>query len=304
MLTLLSTGFLQGNTVASQTSEICNNSIDDDLDMKIDSEDSDCAQTGLNRSVWVYKSSIDLSQATIDDFYQKGIRTLYISGVYAGLDSSSQYSQLLSFINYAKSRGMTIYGVCLEDTKYIDYSESQLRSEFSAIVTKYKQIFNSGFVIDVEPHMLDDWSSSTEASYLKKYVSMSNILRSEADKHVVVFADTVPWWYHKKLKEVAGFPNGIDALGGHFIILMVYTRNAHDLANESNHIVIVNETDKPKVISLNITPSPDGDPYLSGSEITRGIRSLENLSTKNTDIIGVAFFKSNSLLRLPFQLFT
>jgi hypothetical protein len=286
----------------SPTSEICGNGIDDDLDGKIDSEDSDCALTGVNRSVWVYKSSIDLSQATIDNFYQKGIRSLYISGVYAGLDSSSQYSQLLSFINYAKSRGMTIYGVCFEDTKYIDYSESQLRSEFSAIVTKYKQTFNSGFVIDVEPHTLDDWSSSTEASYLKKYVRMSNILRSEADKHGVVFADTVPWWYHKKLKEVAGFPNGIDALGGHFVDLMTYTWTADSMRDRVQ--IIAGETTKPKSISINIRERVGGDPYLSGAEITKAITYLEELANINSDIIRVTFFEASSVLRLSPSLFS
>jgi hypothetical protein len=262
------------------------------------------AENEFNRAVWVYwdddESSI-LIRSTIDNFYQKGIRTLYISGVSEDMEKGSEYQRLQEFIEYAKSKGMGVYGIPFEDPGYVKYSESQLRSEFSAIVTKYKQIFNSGFVIDVEPHMLDDWSSSTEASYLKKYVRMSNILRSEADKHGVVFADTVPWWYHKKLQEVAGFPNGIDALGGHFVDLMTYTWTADSMRDRVQ--IVADETTKPKSISINIREREGGDPYLSGAEITKAITYLEELANINSDIIRVTFFEASSVLGLPPSLF-
>src|SRR5215208_1933177 len=55
----------------------------------------------FNRAVWVYwddDGSSILMRSTIDNFYQKGIRSLYISGVSEDMEEESKYQRLQEFI--------------------------------------------------------------------------------------------------------------------------------------------------------------------------------------------------------------
>jgi hypothetical protein len=93
---------------------------------------------------------------------------------YSDLDNGKRWydsiktSQYTSFINYARSNGMRVYAVTLEDPKYVLMSDEELRKAFGSFITKTRDVFDT-YVIDVEPR-----DSIQDKKQLKTYVYAIN----------------------------------------------------------------------------------------------------------------------------------
>jgi hypothetical protein len=235
------------------------------------------------RGVWIYaKDYTRVQNWMIDELLQRNINTIYFSevGDGDGWDDPDKASQYTSFINYARSNGMKVYAVTLEDPFYVLMSEAKLRQEFGNFIAKTKKTFDT-YIIDVEPHAINivygndypQWSTN-QKYYLDKYVRMSKILRSVANEHGVRYIDTIPPSYHEEMKSV-GITSGVDALSSHTINLMAYQNTVEKTMSSINQILA--DSKIRLVINVNIAQESE-EPYLEGQEIPQAINSLKQQS--------------------------
>jgi hypothetical protein len=235
------------------------------------------------RGVWIYaKDYTRVQNSMVDNMLRKNINTIYFSEVGDGKGwyDSAKASQYTSFINYARSKGMKVFAVTLEDPVYVLLSEARLRQDFGNFIAKTKNTFDT-YIIDVEPHAInhvygDDYRqwSTNKKYYLDNYVRMSKILRSIANEHGVRYIDTIPPSYHQTMKSV-GITSGVNALSSHAINVMAYQNTVQKMMNSIS--TIHDESNKRLVINFNINREFP-DPYLEGQEIPQAINTLKGQS--------------------------
>jgi hypothetical protein len=230
--------------------------------------------------VWFYTGDFSrIRNSMVDNLLQKNINTIYFSDLDDGKGwyDSTKVSQYTSFIGYARSNGMKVYAVTLEDPKYVLVSDEELREAFESFITKTRYVFDA-YVIDVEPHTINvkygnqypQWNTS-QKYYLENYVRMSKILRSIADEHGVKYIDTIPPYYHAIMTN-AGITGGVNQLSSHSINVMAYESTIEHIMNSTSKIR--QESNIRLVINIKIAKDPRDD-YLEGQEIPRAIETLK-----------------------------
>jgi len=235
------------------------------------------------RGVWFYtREFAKVQNSMVDTMLKKNINTIYFSAHGDGKRwyDSAKASQYTSFINYARSNGMKVFAVTLEDPAYVLMSEVQLREKFDSFITKTQKTFDT-YIIDVEAHAINlvygddyrDWNTNKEY-YLEDYVRMSKILRSIADEHGVRYIDTIPPYYHQLMKNV-GMTGGVNQLSSHSINVMAYQNTVEKTMSSISKIR--QEANIRLVINININKE-FSDPYLEGQEIPQAIKSLKEQS--------------------------
>ena len=232
--------------------------------------------------VWLYSSKFArLQNWMIDELLQRNINAIYFSEVGGDeWDDPEKASQYTSFINYARSKGMKVFAVTLEDPTYVLMSEDRLRQEFGNFIAKTKKAFDT-YIIDVEPHTINlmygddypEWNTNKKY-YLESYVRMSKILRSIANEHGVRYIDTIPPCYHTEMK-AQGITAGVNALSSHSINLMAYQDSVDRLMSSIEHILT--DSNIRSVININIAQE-SADPYLEDQEILQAINALKEQS--------------------------
>jgi hypothetical protein len=216
--------------------------------------------------VWFYSSKFaSVQNWMIDALLQRNINTIYFSevGDGNGWDDPDKASQYTSFIKYARSNGLKVYAVVLEDPLYALMTESELNAAFSDFISKTKDMFDA-YIIDVEIHAINtiypngDYLAYTgnEKFYLEKYVQMSKILRSIADEHGVKYIDTIPPQYHTQM--IAAYDSTLEGI--------------------MNSISKILEESKIRlVININIAKDSE-EPYLEAEGISWAIKTLKEQS--------------------------
>jgi hypothetical protein len=234
--------------------------------------------------VWFYSSKFaSVQNWMIDALLQRNINTIYFSevGDGNGWDDPDKASQYTSFIKYARSNGMKVYAVVLEDPLYALMTESELNAAFSDFISKTKDMFDT-YIIDVEIHAINtiypngDYLAYTgnEKFYLEKYVQMSKILRSIADEHGVKYIDTIPPQYHTQMI-AAGIIGGINQLSSHSINVMAYDSTPEGIMTSISKIL--EESKIRLVININIAKDSE-EPYLEAEGISWAIKTLKEQS--------------------------
>jgi hypothetical protein len=248
-------------------------------------ESDDTRSFGSNEvGVWLYsRKSAPVQNWMIDELLQRNINTIYFSevGDGNGWDDPEKASQYTSFINYARSNGMKVYAVALEDPLYALMTESELNAAFSDFISKTKDMFDT-YIIDVEVHAINiiypngDYLPYTgnEKFYLEKYVQMSKILRSIADEYGVKYIDTIPPQYHTQMI-AAGIIGGVNQLSSHSINVMAYYSTPEEIMTSISKIL--KESKIRLVININIAKE-SLEPYLEAEGISWAIESLKEQS--------------------------
>lgn len=252
--------------------------------------------------VWFYSKDFPNMQTSIvDRLIQRNINTIYFAAPddRTGWNDPVKSSQYVSFIEYARSKGMKVYAVTLEDPLFVLMTDRELNATFGGFISKTKHLFDT-YIIDVEPHAIDilypDHDppyKGNEKYYLQKYVQMSRVLRNIADKHEVKYIDTIPPYYHANMKEV-GIAGGINALSSHDINVMAYAGTIEDILDSTSKMRA--DSSKRLVISINVTPeSPD--PALAKDEIPRALRTLKQES------LSIGIWSAQNVVSLDARLF-
>jgi len=248
-------------------------------------ESDDTRSFGSNEvGVWLYsRKSASVQNWMIDELLQRNINTIYFSEVGDGYgwDDPEKASQYTSFINYARSNGMKVYAVALEDPLYALMTESELNAAFSDFISKTKDMFDT-YIIDVEVHAINiiypngDYLPymGNEKFYLEKYVQMSKTLRSIADEHGVKYIDTIPPQYHTQMI-AAGIIGGVNQLSSHSINVMAYYSTPEEIMTSISKIL--KESKIRLVININIAKE-SLEPYLEAEGISWAIESLKEQS--------------------------
>ena len=256
-------------------------------------------QNQLEIGVWLYVHCYyDLDYGQVDEFLSKNINTIYFSvqneDDCGGWDDPALFQKYGDFIEYARSQGMNVYAVTLENPNYIKQNYDELEDSFGNFINKTKEIFDT-YVIDVEPYDIEG-GAEPEAHpivYVPEYIEMSKNLRSIADDYGVKYIDTVPEWFHADIKNT-GIEEGLDALYGDGINIMTYYTTAEEVLSKIKDIRA--EVIKPYVISIKITEGLDA-PTLQENEISKTINLLRALS------IPIGLFEAVKVLQLPASFF-
>ena len=256
-------------------------------------------QNQLEIGVWLYVHCYyDLDYGEVDEFLSKNINTIYFSvqndDDCGGWDDPALFHKYVDFIEYARSQGMNVYAVTLENPNYIKQNYDELKYSFGNFINKTKEIFDT-YVIDVEPYDIEGGADpdADPNVYVPEYIEMSKNLRSIADDYGVKYIDTVPEWFHADIKNT-GIEEGLDALYGDGINIMTYYTTAEEVLSKIKDIRT--EVIKPYVISIKITEGLDA-PTLQENEISKTINLLRALS------IPIGLFEAVGILQLPFSLF-
>ena len=248
-------------------------------------ENDDTSSFGSNEvGVWFYSSRFaPVQNWVIDELLQRNINTIYFSevGDGNGWDDPDKALQYTSFINYARSNGMKVYAVALEDPLYALMTESELNAAFSDFISKTKDMFDT-YIIDVEIHAINtiypngDYLAylGNEKFYLEKYVQMSKILRSIADEHGVKYIDTIPPNYHTQMI-AAGIIGGVNQLSSHSINVMAYESTLEKIMTSISKVL--EESKIRLVININIAKD-SWEPYLEGKGVSWTIKTLKEQS--------------------------
>jgi hypothetical protein len=233
--------------------------------------------------IWLYtRDFAQLQNSVIDKLLERNINTIYFSATNDknGWDDPVKALQYANFIDYARSKGMKVFAVTLEDPLYVLMTEDELEDAFGNFINKTKHMFDT-YVIDVEPHSIDLLYhdqylayKGNEKYYLEKYVQMSRTLRNIADQHKVKYIDTIPPSYHAKMIQ-AGIAGGVNALSSHSINVMAYANTIEGILDSTSKIRA--DSTKRLVINVKVTPDPH-DPMLAGDEITRALKTLKQES--------------------------
>ncbi len=256
-------------------------------------------QSQLEIGVWLYVHCYyDLDYSVVDKFLSKNINTIYFSvqndNDCEGWDDPALFQKYAGFIEYARSQGMNVYGVTLENPKYIKQNYDELEDSFGNFINKTKEIFDT-YVIDVEPYDVEGGADpdANPNVYIPEYIQMSKNLRSIAEDYGVNYIDTVPDWFHTDIKNT-GITEGLDALYGDGINIMTYYTTAEEVLSKIKDIRA--EVIKPYVISIKITDGL-GAPTLQENEISKTINLLRALS------IPIGLFEAEGILQLPSSFF-
>jgi hypothetical protein len=248
-------------------------------------ENDDTSSFGINEvGVWFYSSKFALVQTwMVDELLERNINTIYFSevGDGNGWDDPDKASQYITFINYARSNGMKVYAVALEDPLYALMSESELNAAFGDFISKTKYMFDT-YIIDVEVHAIntiyrgEEYLAYTgnEKFYLEHYIQMSKILRRIADEQGVKYIDTIPPYYHTQMI-TSGIIGGVNNLSSHSINLMAYYNNLEKIMTSISKIL--EESKIRLVININITRDSE-EPYLEPEDLLWVIKALKNQS--------------------------
>jgi hypothetical protein len=256
---------------------------------------SNNSQNQLEIGVWLYVHCYyDLLYGQVGEFLSKNVNTIYFSVQNGedcgGWDDPALFQKYADFIEFARSQGMNVYAVTLENPNYVKQNYDELEDSFGNFINKTKEIFDT-YVIDVEPYDITR-GADPEADpnvYIPEYIEMSKNLRSIADNYGVKYIDTVPDWLHAEIKNT-GLEEGLDALYGDGINIMTYYPTAEEVLSKIKDIRT--EVKKPYVISIKITEGL-GTPTLQKNEISKTINLLSALS------IPVGLFEAQAVLQLP-----
>jgi hypothetical protein len=252
----------------------------------------------LQQAVWLYadyysndtKSSSILNDSTIDTLLARKVNTIYFSApVDEGWKNASIASKYIGFINDARLKSIKVYGVIMQDPKYIFETEAELRQAFGDFVRATQGIFDT-FITDIEPHTLPGADPNV---FLPQYIKMSSILADVAKQYHVKYIDTVPAWYHQAIKDL-GISPGLDSLSSNSIVLMDYTYNTERTLQNIDQIRL--DVTKPYIVSIKIAPG-QGDPQLMRSEINKTICTLR------TNSLPIVLYDVQYLLRQDPKLF-
>jgi hypothetical protein len=257
-----------------------------------DSSFSERPATMPEEGVWLFTGcDTILHKSEINETLARNINTIYFSalGNNCGWNDPVKVSNYHDFINYARSKGMRVFAVTLEDPKYVNQNYQELMKTFGGFISKTKNIFDT-YIIDVEPQ---DVKGSDPKMYLPQYINMSKSLRQIADQYGVKYIDTVPPWFHAKLKTV-GIKNGLNALSSHSINLMDYFNTTQKVIRHINDIR--SEVTRPYVVSIKVTKGLNA-PQLEGQEIPNTISTLKKAS------LPTGLFEIEGVLKLPKKLF-
>ncbi len=252
--------------------------------------------------VWFYSSDFTTVQTSmVDKLFERNINTIYFSAPNdkTGWDNPVKFSQYINFIDYARSKGMKVFAVTLEDPLFVLMKKDQLENVFGNFINKTKHIFDT-YIIDVEPHAIDilypDHKPSykgNEKYYLEKYVQMSRILRNIADQYKVKYIDTIPPNYHVKMIQ-AGIAGGVNALSSHEINVLAYATTVEQVL-DSTSMMRANSA-KRLVISINVTPHSQ-EPVLAKDEIPRALKTLKQES------LSIGIWSAQNVVNLDERLF-
>jgi hypothetical protein len=246
----------------------------------------------LQEAVWLYTYywHDQLTHSLVDNLLARKINTIYFSAPQVGgWDNSSRVSDYLNFINYAKTKGMQVYGVTLEDPSFVFMTQAQLTNIFGSFINKTASVFDT-YVIDVEPQAM---AGADLHVYLPRYVTMSGILRNIADQFHKQIIDTVPTWYNMALKQI-GISIGLNALSSNRINLIDYTYGSQSILNNISDLRT--DLSTPYIVNLMITPG-QGAPQLSGQEIKQTIITLK------ANLLPLALDDAHYIMRLNSSLF-
>jgi hypothetical protein len=233
----------------------------------------------LQQAVWLYadyysndtKFLSSLNDSTIDNLLARNVNTIYFSApIDEGWKNASIASKYIDFINDARLKDIHVYGVIMQDPKYIFETEAELRQAFGDFVRTTQGIFDT-FITDIEPHTLPGPDPNV---FLPQYIKMSSILADIAKQYHVKYIDTVPSWYHQAIKGL-GISPGLNSLSSNSIIIMDYTYNTERTLQNIDQIRL--DVTKPFIVSIKIAPG-QGDPQLIHSEINKTICTLRTYS--------------------------
>lgn len=252
----------------------------------------------IEEGAWFYQSKFadPLDETMVDQLIERHVNTIYFSNVNENFKSFADYDDSMSFINHAKSNGMRVFAVTMQDPVWVMKSESELTQKFSSTIAATSDIFDT-YIIDVEPHSLCkiypnypcfNQDSQTEADYLQRYITMSQILRNVADGYNVKFVDTVPSWYHSHMKDLGVSSLGIGSLSSNSINVMDYASTQQQVMDRISGIRA--EVTTPIVVNIKITTSDA--PWLEGAELTSTIAYLKQQQ------MAVGIFESSYLFQI------
>jgi hypothetical protein len=232
----------------------------------------------LQQAVWLYTDyysndtkSSNLNDSTIDNLLARNVNTIYFSApMDEGWKNASIASKYIGFINDARLKDIKVYGVIMQDPKYIFETEAELRQAFGDFVRATQGIFDT-FITDIEPHTLPGPDPNV---FLPQYIKMSSILADIAKQYHAKYIDTVPAWYHQAIKDL-GISPGLNSLSSNSIVLMDYTYNTERTLQNIDQIR--SDVTKPYIVSIKIAPG-QGDPQLMHSEINKTICTLRTYS--------------------------
>ena len=251
---------------------------------------------------WFYSRDFSqLQNSTVDKLLERNINTIYFSAANDrnGWQDPAKASQYVDFIDYARSKGMKVFAVTLEDPLFVLMTKEELESAFGSFISKTRHMFDT-YVIDVEPHSInilypDQYPEykGNEKYYLEKYIQMSRALRNIADQHQVKYIDTIPPSYHSKMIQ-AGIAGGVNALSSHSINVMAYASSIEGILDSTSMI----RADSTKRLVINVKVTPDQhDPMLAGDEITRALRTLKQES------LSIGIWYATDVINLEARLF-
>jgi hypothetical protein len=176
---------------------------------------------------------------------------------------------------------MQVFAVTMQDPLYVTKTEDQLREKFTSVIAASHDVFDT-YIIDVEPHTICkiypsypcfNSSPEIEADYLQKYINMSKILRQVADENGAKYIDTVPWRYHRDIKNLGVSAEGFDALSGNSINVLAYSSSDEQTASKIADVIA--EVQTRYVVGIKVTPSTT-DPYVEGQELLETLTMLKD----------------------------
>lgn len=252
--------------------------------------------------VWFYSRDFTTVQTSmVDKLIERNINTIYFSAPNDrnGWDDPIKSSQYANFIDYARSKGMKVFGVTLEDPTYVLMTESELNAAFGGFISKTKDKFDT-YVIDVEPHSINvkypgqypEYKDNVKY-YLEKYIQMSKILRKIADNYGVKYVDTIPPNYHTQMIN-AGIAGGINQLSSHSVNLMAYEDTIEKVLDSIS--MMRADSAKRLVININVAPH-SSDPALGKDQIPRALKTLKQES------LSIGIWSAQDVVNLDARLF-
>lgn len=254
-------------------------------------------------AVWFYwsKNYSLLHPSTVDNFAGKGIDTIYFSTVRADQPYDAALQQnITTFIRYARSQGLNVFGVIMQDPLPALKNTSDLQTTFQRIIDQQDGLFD-GYIIDVEPHVTSriypqypnfSQDLNTTKWYLDHFIQMDHALAQTAHANNVLYAATIPYWYHTRFRDV-GYEEGHDVLDADFLVLMTYVRDSGSVLARVGDAVL--NSSAQIVIGVNIAPG-SVDPYMPEAEVGRWLTTLTAYRQDHPEVLGTAFFDSRTLL--------
>lgn len=256
------------------------------------------------RGTWIYwkKTPSLLTTTTLDELQRKGVNLVILGGIQPTLRSDPLFPKIQGFLAQARTRGMRAYASTFEDPSWVNKTEAELRNRLSATVAASRDLFDA-FVTDCEPHAVP---GANPAVYIPKYLRFSQILSSQARLDGVRLGETIPPWYHQKIKDPAAGndPRGLDALGSDFVVLMAYTSSSslfQKMLDGTAYEGAITQTAKPKNVAINVRPG--GDPYFAGSEIPDALSMVTAAMERNPTVLGASVFGIEVMLTQPDELY-